>query len=81
MPIRLLQDLALDPSEIDALIEAFHAVCRELRLTEKDDPACRFVAEKILTFVEAGERDPHRIALLALAELRAEPRDNKTAAQ
>jgi hypothetical protein len=71
MPIyRLLQNSGLDPTEMQGLSDAFEAVCRELRLAEKDDRLRDFVATKVLELAARGERDPDRICVLALADLR-----------
>jgi hypothetical protein len=78
MPIRLL----IDHSEnrhiaIDAaiLVDAFEGTLSELGLTDRTDPARRLaVANHVITFAKAGERDPVRLRALTVEAVRIEQR-------
>jgi hypothetical protein len=47
---------------------AFVATCDALHLKIGDDPATRFVAEKIIQFAQRGIRDPDMLRKLTLKE-------------
>ena len=52
---------------------ALERACVEMGLRPgKDDPATRFVAEKIIKFAQRGIRDPDRLVTLTLQEFRSE---------
>jgi hypothetical protein len=52
---------------------ALERACEEMGLRPgKDDPATRFVAEKIIKFTQRGIRDPDRLVTLTLQEIRSE---------
>jgi hypothetical protein len=71
MPIsRLLHSSSFDPSEIDALIEAFNIVCRELKLEDESDPLRELIARQVITAAENGTRDPLLIRAFALAGMK-----------
>ena len=58
MPIsRLLQNSAFEPTQIEALVEAFNMVCREFKLESTSDPLRELVARKIIEFAEKGTTD------------------------
>jgi hypothetical protein len=53
---------------------ALERACEEMGLRPgKDDPATRFVAEKIIKFAQRGIRDPDRLVALTPQEFRSEP--------
>ena len=61
MPIyRLLQNHVFDPDTIAVMVTAFEDALRELRLTDRADPATELVARKVIELAERGERDPAR---------------------
>jgi hypothetical protein len=43
------------------MVTAFEDALRELRLTDRADPATELVARKIIELAERGERDPARL--------------------
>jgi hypothetical protein len=70
MPIyRLLQEGAFDQADIDRMVAAYEAALGQLRLTDRADPVCDLVAQKIIAVARDGERDPPHICARALAEL------------
>jgi hypothetical protein len=55
MPIRhYLSGRVFDPETIQVMSDAFTSVCACLGLVERDDPATRMVAERIITHAERG---------------------------
>ena len=69
MPITpFLAGQAFDPEAIENLSVAFVAACDALRLKVGDDPATRFVAEKVIEFAQRGVRDPNVLCKLTLKE-------------
>jgi hypothetical protein len=71
MPIRkILDGQAFDPETIQGMSEALAGACRALGLVDRDDPATRLVAAKIIALARAGERDPKRLEGGALQALR-----------
>jgi hypothetical protein len=47
---------------------AFVAACEALHLKVGDDPATRFVAEKVIEFAQRGVRDPEDLRTMTLKE-------------
>jgi hypothetical protein len=65
---------AFEPDVIRSMSLALERACEEMGLRPgKDDPATRFVAEKIIKFAQRGIRDPDRLVTLTLQEFRSEP--------
>jgi hypothetical protein len=64
VPIRpYLSGQAFEPDMIRSMSLALERACEEMGLRPgKDDPATRFVAEKIIKFAQRGIRDPDRLA-------------------
>ena len=64
MPITpFLARQAFDPEAIEEMSAAFVAACDALHLKVVDDPATRFVAEKIIELAQRGIRDPNLLKL------------------
>jgi hypothetical protein len=59
---------AFDPEAIEKMSAAFVATCDALHLKIGDDPATRFVAEKVIQFAQRGIRDPDMLRKLTLKE-------------
>jgi hypothetical protein len=60
-----------DQSAIHAMVAAFEACCRSLRLEDRADPMTEIVARQVIEVAGTGESDPQRICglvLLALSE-------------
>ena len=56
MPIRpFLNGAAFEPEAIRNMSVVFESVCAELGLSDKDDPATRLVASKIIEFARSGK--------------------------
>jgi hypothetical protein len=71
MPIQAFLDRhAFDPEAVHRMSEALTAACRALGLVDRDDPATRLVAIKIIELARQGERDPQRLEAGALRALR-----------
>jgi hypothetical protein len=71
MPIsRFLHNSSFEPSEIEALVEAFNLVCRELGLEDERDPLRELVAKQVITAAENGTRNPLLIRAFALARIK-----------
>jgi hypothetical protein len=50
----------------------FESVCAELGLSDKDDPATRLVASKIIEFAQSGVLDAARLQSLTRKEFKLE---------
>ena len=74
MPIRqyLLEGSAFDPEAIDTMSVVFESVCTELGLRDKDDPATRLVASKIIEFARSGVLDVARLRSMTRKEFKLE---------
>jgi hypothetical protein len=66
---RLLQDVAFGPEEIDIMRAAYEATLKELHLVDRADPVTQIIAKKIIEIAQTNERDPARIAMVAIKEL------------
>ena len=63
---RLFQKTALQPVDIDRLVDAYQRTLRALGLKDRDDPLTQAVAKKIIDIDRSGTRDPQQISELAL---------------
>ncbi len=69
MPITpFLARQAFDPEAVENMSAAFVAACDALHLKVGDDPATRFVAEKIIEFAQRCIRDLNMLRELTLKE-------------
>jgi hypothetical protein len=69
MPITpFLAGQAFDPETIENMSAALVAACEALHLKVGDDPATRFVAEKVIEFTQRSIRDPNMLRKLTLQE-------------
>jgi hypothetical protein len=57
----LLNSRAFDPETIEVMVAVFEDALRELRLTNRADPATEVVARKVIELAQRGERDPVRL--------------------
>ena len=57
----LIRGRAFDPETIAVMVSAFEDVLRELRLTDRADPATELIARKVIEFTELEDRDPVRL--------------------
>ena len=70
MPLyRLLQNQAFEPEQIDAMAQAFEAICLKLNLAKRDDPLRDVVANKVIEWAKRGEKNPKRLYQLVLADI------------
>ena len=58
---RLLRDAVFAPDAVTAMVAAFEATLRELRLTDRDDPVTELIAKLIIDCAKDGERDPIKL--------------------
>ena len=73
MPIRpFLNGAAFEPEAIRNMSVAFESVCAELGLSDKDDPATRLVASKIIEFARSGVLDVARLRSMTRKEFKLE---------
>ena len=74
MPIRpyLLEGSAFAPEAISTMSVVFESVCAELSLSDKDDPATRMVASKIIEFARSGVLDVARLRPMTRKEFKLE---------
>ena len=74
MPIRpyLLEGSAFAPESISTMSVVFESVCVELGLSDKDDPATRLVASKIIEFAQSGVLDVARLRSMTRKEFKLE---------
>jgi hypothetical protein len=71
MPIqKFLDGPAFDPEAIQGMSEALTGACRALGLVDRDDPATRLVAIKIIELARNGERNSERLQAAALRAIR-----------
>ena len=63
-----LVNQAFEPETIENMSAAFVAACDALHLKVGDDPATRFVAEKVIELAQRGVRDPDTLREMALKE-------------
>jgi hypothetical protein len=69
MPITpYLAHQAFEPEIIETMSAAFVATCDALHLKIGDDPATRFVAEKVIELAQRGIRDPDMLRTMTLKE-------------
>jgi hypothetical protein len=69
MPIRsFLTGRAFDPETIQIMSDAFTSVCGGLGLTDRDDPATRLVAERIIAHAERGVTSRSDLYALVISE-------------
>jgi len=74
MPLRqyLLEGSAFDPEAISTMSVVFESVCAELGLRDKDDPATRLVASKIIELAQSGVLDAARLRSMTRKEFKLE---------
>jgi hypothetical protein len=73
MPKPAPQPFAFEPEHIEAMRQAFDAVCASLELsTGTGDQKTELIARRIIELAIAGERDANRLAALTLAEFGVE---------
>ena len=60
------QGASFDPEAISAMTAAYHAILKELRLSDREDAGTLMVAKRVIEVAALGERDPQRLADAAL---------------
>jgi hypothetical protein len=75
MPITpyLQERHTFDPDDVKVMSEAFTVVCDALGLKERDDPATRLIARRIIEHAESGVRSPSALQHLVLKEYQQTP--------
>jgi len=69
----ILKGGVFEPKHIEAMGQAFEAVCSGLGLTKRDDPLRDLVARKVIECAQRGEHDPARLARVVLSALQQLP--------
>jgi hypothetical protein len=54
------------------LVDVFEGALKDLGLGDRNDPVAQAVANHLVTFAKAGERDPARLRELTLEAVRVE---------
>jgi hypothetical protein len=67
-----LNGAAFEPEAIRNMAVAFESVCAELGLSDKDDPATRLVASKIIELAQSGLLDAARLRSMTRKEFKLE---------
>ena len=81
MPITpYLAHQAFEPEIIETMSAAFVEACDALHLKVGDDPATRFVAEKVIELAQRGIRDPDMLRKMTLKEFGFSDETTSTAA-
>jgi hypothetical protein len=71
LPIRpFLSGQAFDPETIRVMSDAFTSICADLGLVERDDPATRLVAERIIEHAQRGVRSRDELYAIVVGEFR-----------
>lgn len=68
---RLYKNKPFEPEAITMMSRAYADVCRELGLSESDQPEVYAVAKKVIEFAQRGDRDPVRLRDHVLKALQA----------
>ncbi len=69
MPIRpFLSGQPFEPGTITNMSSALESACEALGLSLVDDPATRFVAERIIEYAQRGVRDVASLRAMVLKE-------------
>jgi hypothetical protein len=69
MPITpFLAGQAFEPEAVETMSAAFVAACEALHLKVGDDPATRFVAQKVVELAQRGVRDRDMLRKMTLQE-------------
>ena len=56
------QRASFDPEAVAAMTAAYHAILKELRLSDREDAGTLMVAKRVIEVAALGERDPQRLA-------------------
>jgi hypothetical protein len=69
LPIRaFLNDQAFDPDTVESMSRALAEACKALRLSEREDPAVRLLAMRIIERARGGARDVGQLKDAALKD-------------
>jgi len=63
---RLLQNIPLEPEDIDRLVTAYEKALRALGLSDRSDPMTLIVAKAVIDIGQTGVRDAAQISQLAI---------------
>jgi hypothetical protein len=61
--------VSFDDDVVALVTAAYHAVLKDLRLSDYEDAATRVVAKQVIDFAAQGERDPARLRISTLAAI------------
>jgi hypothetical protein len=70
MPIRpfLSNQAAFDPETIQVMSDAITSICAALGLVQRDDPASRLVAERVIESAQRGVRTKAELYAIVVSE-------------
>ena len=63
---RLLQNIPLEPEDIDRLVTAYEEALRALGLSDRSDPMTLIVAKAVIDIGQTGVHDAAQISQLAI---------------
>jgi hypothetical protein len=73
VPIRaFLRDGHFTPEDIAVLTDAFEQTLGALHLSDRNDPAVKLVAERIIKLARQGERDPATLRQVVLKSFKTD---------
>jgi hypothetical protein len=75
--VRLLQEAAFPPDRVQAITVAYEQTCKQLLLTDREDPLMALVAKKVIEIAQNGEHDPETISRRAVTELQGAAVDQR----
>jgi hypothetical protein len=75
--VRLLQEAAFPPDRVQAITVAYEQTCKQLLLTDREDPLMALVAKKVIEIAQNGEHDPETISRRAVTELQGAAIDQR----
>ena len=67
--IAILKYSALEPATLDAAAAAYEQARDDLRLSDHIDPLTSTLAAKVIAAAQTGERNPRRLARMAIDAL------------
>jgi hypothetical protein len=79
--VQIFRNAGFESSEVETLVASFGTICRSLEIGTDSQALRNLVALKVVDLAVRGERDPARISIAVVADLResvgTEPSDRK----
>jgi hypothetical protein len=73
---RLLQNVPLDPEQVEQLTKAYEAALLGLGLRNREDPLTELVARRIFEIRQTGILDPAELAATIIGEFGGKEKDS-----